>query len=95
MQVVGELPLEALGDLLLYAEQKETEKTIYPLWLTHYLFAQLSGVPHVEFNDMLAQVKGNIEAAKPFPNSKRSAEEIIKDFAPIVEQYRKAHSKGG
>ncbi|MDR2531458.1 MAG: hypothetical protein LBC82_01265 [Oscillospiraceae bacterium] len=87
MQVIGELPLSALGGLLSYAYEKELEKTTYPLWLAHYLFSQLSGTEHVGYAEMLGKIKSVTDtAATP---SNRTAEDILKDFAPIIEHHRK------
>lgn len=86
-QVVRELPLGELGGLLSYAGEKEIEKEIYPLWLVHFLISQLSGGKPTPYEELLSSVKFTVDATQ-----KRSADEIIKDFAPIIEAYRQ---KGG
>lgn len=83
--------MSTLDDLLFYANERELEKTIYPLWLAHYLFANLAGAEAVEYGDMVSQVKGSLDHAAP--NASRSAEQILKDFGPIVDQYRQRQRK--
>lgn len=55
---------------------------MYPLWLVHYLFSQLSGKEHVPFPELLNGITSDSNI------NKRTSDEILGDMLPVVEMYR-------
>lgn len=82
-----------LGALIETAGQKEKERALLPLWLAGYAIEKLKGN-----NDFMTFEKfieaTDSEPAKPAatPNQELTAEEIMKEFAPIIaaDQLRSA-----
>ncbi len=82
-----------LGALIETAGRKEKERTLLPLWLAGYAIEKLKGN-----NDFITFEKfieaADSEPAKPAatPNQELTAEEIMKEFAPIIaaDQLRSA-----
>ena len=91
------MPLSHLGELLEYALQeeqrqakREQEKQLFPLWLVAYGVSRLKNTPIMSFEEFLnssRQSAANDAVKKPI--SKRTAEEILSDFAPLIEADRK------
>lgn len=91
-QLIESLPLTSLGELLSFAhneekrlEKHEIEKQLFPLWLANYLIAKLQGAEQVmDFEEFMKQTTS--PAATPKPKiQKRTAEDIMADFMPLVE----------
>ena len=89
--------MAALGELLSFAcsEEKrlkkiEREKQLFPIWLANYALSRLQG--GAEVMDFEAFVAQTMEPGKPEPpqkkKEKRTASEILAEFAPIVEADR-------
>ena len=92
MQLVGELPLEALGGLLSYAEEQEAETSTRPLWIIHYALSKLSGKENMPYDEFLRLVLEPEEAE--YNKKKSTPEEIMAKFAPIIEADRKRRKEG-
>lgn len=87
MQLVGELPLTALGGLLSYAEEQEIETSTRPLWLIHFALSKLRGEENMPYDEFLDIVLGRKE---PEPErEKQKPEDIVARFAPIIEADKK------
>lgn len=94
------MPLSALGELLSYAREKEAEqakleqeKQLFPLWLSGMILGKLGGKEIMSFEEFLKNVfddKNDRKATK----SKKTTEEIISDFMPIIAADRKKQRKG-
>ena len=91
------MPLSHLGELLEFAykeeerkTKREQEKQLFPLWLVAYGVSRLKNTPMMSFEEFLNTARA--DAAKnrrKEPLSKRTAEEILSDFAPFIEADRK------
>lgn len=78
------MPLANLGELLLYAIKKETEKQIYPIWLVHFLISNLPGNESMELipldtllNDITQKNTENIKA--------KSGKDILSEFESVIK----------
>ena len=90
--------MAALGELLSFARSEEErldkierEKQLFPLWLANYALARLQGNAEImDFEAFIAQATapGKPEAPQK-KKEKRTAEEILAEFAPIVEADKK------
>ena len=82
--------MAALGELLSYArneeerlERQEREKQLFPLWLANYALSKLQG--NAEVMDFEAFINQTMQTKEtPPPEKKRTAEEIMAEFAPII-----------
>lgn len=91
------MPLSHLGELLEFAykeeerkTKREQEKQLFPLWLVAYGVSRLKNTPMMSFEEFLNTARA--DAAKnrrKEPLSKRTADEILSDFAPFIEADRK------
>ena len=54
MQLVGDLPLTALGGLLSYAEEQE----IKPLWIANFAISKLAKKENISYDDFIRGVFG-------------------------------------
>lgn len=92
--MIGELPLSELPHLLTYAEERESEKALTPLWVAHYAVSKLSGKEPVPFETLSGKVadSGNDRATK---ETMRTPEAIDFDFEPIIQSDRQRFAKGG
>lgn len=97
-RLVESLPLATLDELLSYAEKEEEqlerlekEKQLFPLWLVNSLVAKLKGTEEpMDFEDFINECleKPQTLKAKPKKNKKteiKTADEILAEFAPIIE----------
>ncbi len=79
------MPLSALDDLLSYAEQKEAERQLFPLWLAHFAIQTYKGEAAISFEELFKSV----EQGSAGPQERRSPGDILADFAPIVSADKK------
>lgn len=92
MQLVGELPLTALGGLLSYAEEQEAETSTRPLWIAHYMLSKIKGEENMPYDKFLDIVLGR---EKIDTNNKKSTpEEIDARFTSIIEADRIRRKEG-
>lgn len=90
------MPLSFLGELLDYAvaedkrkQEAEDKKELTKLWLVHYIVAKLGKQEPMEYKDFMEKSLNSTEPAsgtKKKPSKKKSAEEIMAEFMPIVER---------
>ena len=80
-----------LGELLRYANarekeelEKDLEKRLFPLWLANYAVAKMKGNETVEYGDFLNKVYDRTSDISPAPSKKKTAEEILAEFAPYI-----------
>ena len=78
------MPLANLGELLLYAIKKETEKQIYPIWLVHFLISNLPGNESMELIP-LDTLLNDITKVNPANNTVKSGEDILADFNSVIK----------
>jgi hypothetical protein len=76
-EVVEELPLPIVIKMLLHAKKKETEQQVYPLWLVHVLIASYKKEDIIPIDKMFD--------LKEKTTTNRTSEEILEEFAKIVE----------
>ena len=94
--------MRALGELLSFAykeeerQQKEKlEKQLFPLWLANYAIAKIKNEGEIMgFEELVKKVldENTPHTSAPKKEKKRTAEDIMAHFAPIVEADKK---KGG
>ena len=96
------MPLSALGELLSYAEKQEMEKAkleqekqLFPLWLSGMILGKLGGKETMSFEQFLKQVFDDDKNERKATVKKKTADEIMSDFMPIIEADRKKIRKGG
>lgn len=89
MQLIGDLPLSALGGLLSYAEEQELK----PLWIANFAVCKLTKKECISYEDFINGVFGN-EEAQP-KKEKASAEEIDAELSRIADIERERTKKGG
>jgi len=80
MQLVGELPLEALDGLLSYAEEQEAVNSTRGIWLAQYIAAKMCGIEPVSAEAFFGEVLGGKEQS----GSVRSPEEIEAEFDSVI-----------
>lgn len=92
------MPLSHLGELLEFAlkeeerkAKREQEKELFPLWLVAYGISKLKNTPMMSFEEFLntARKETAPTAANIHKKPKRTADEILSDFAPFIEADRK------
>lgn len=87
MQLIGDLPLSALGGLLSYAEEQE----LLPLWIANFAVSKVSNKSSISFEDFISEVFGR---GKSTPQaSKSSPEDIEAELMEIANRERKKHRK--
>lgn len=78
------------------AQRAELEKRLFPLWLVNYAVAKVKGGElEMDYEQYLKLVFSDETPADPRPTkkqNKRTADEIMAEFMPLVEADRK---KGG
>ena len=82
----------ALGELLSFAHKEEErlqkaeiEKRLFPLWLVNYAVSKIKpGLEVMDYAEFVANVLSDSPAPQPKTEKKRTAEDIIADFAPFV-----------
>lgn len=79
--MVEQLPLSLVNKMIIHAKKKETEQQVYPLWLVHVFMASQKGEPITPIEQMF-DIKEKTTTSK-------TNEEIIAEFAKIVEQDKK------
>lgn len=90
------MPLSFLGELLDYAvaeekrkQEAEDKKELTKLWFVHYIVAKLGKQQPMEYKDFIEKSLSSTENASdtaPKPSTKKSAEDILAEFAPIIER---------
>lgn len=90
------MPLSFLGELLDFAvaeekrkQEAEDKKELTKLWFVHYIVAKLGKQQPIEYKDFMQRSLKSAEHAsetKKKPSKKKSAEEILAEFMPIVER---------
>ena len=90
------MPLSFLGELLDFAvaedkrkQEAEDKKELTKLWFVHYIVAKLGKQQPIEYKDFMQRSLKSAEPAsetKKKPSKKKSAEEIMAEFMPIVER---------
>lgn len=91
------MPLSHLSELLEFAikeEERETkreqEKQLFPLWLVSYALSKLNNTTIMSFEEFLDSARESAEKkTTDKPKSKRTADEILSEFAPYIEANRK------
>lgn len=95
-ECIKELPLSLLGELITTASEREQETRLLPLWLAYYAAKTLKNEPAMPFEEFLTASRpvaaGAVAAA---PKKQPTAEEIIKEFAPIVAADELRRAKRG
>ena len=83
--------MAALGELLSYANKEEErlqkaeiEKRLFPLWLVNYAAAKIKGSGEVIGYDEFLKIVFSDSAIPNTPKKKKTAEEIMAQFAPII-----------
>lgn len=89
MQLIGDLPLSALGGLLSYAEEQELK----PLWIANFAVCKLTKKECISYEDFISGVFGYQET--PTKNEKASAEKIDAELSRIADIDRERIKKGG
>ncbi len=89
------MPLSFLGELLDFAvaeekrkQEAEDRKELTKLWFVHYIVAKLGKQQPMEYKDFMEKSLNSAEPASTSKQkpSKKSAEEIMAEFMPIVER---------
>lgn len=100
--MISELPLDALGYLIPAAQKweqeelkAETEKRLFPLWLTERALHQLKGgskSDFISYSDYIDKAFNSgakrTERSHTATAPPRTGEEIISEFMPIIEADR-------
>lgn len=72
-----------LDGLIFYAQKRETQKALTPLWLVHFAIAKLAGTECINPKEFFGSLEQRPE------ESGKTAEEIEAEFAPIIAEDRK------
>ena len=80
-----------LKNLIEYADEKEAEALLYPLWLSHYTTQHIVGGEVVPYSELLKGAKKQGTADKP----SRSIDDIEAELLPVIEKYRKEAATNG
>jgi len=89
MQLIGDLPLSALGGLLSYAEEQELK----PLWIANFAICRLTKKECISYEDFINGVFGNEKSQ--IKKEKASAEEIDAELSKIADIDRERLKEGG
>lgn len=85
-----------LGALIEAAEQKEKERSLLPLWLARYAIEKLKGNDDfMTFAQFLEATESELKTPAATPNNELTAEEIMKEFAPIIAADQLRSAKNG
>lgn len=87
MQLIGDLPLSALGGLLSYAEEQE----LMPLWIANFTISKLTQKENISFENFLSRVFEREKSASQA--SKSTPEDIEAEFMEIANIERKKLKK--
>ena len=90
------MPLSFLGELLDFAvaedkrkQEADDKKELTKLWFVHYIVAKLGQQQPMDYQEFMQRSTGYSEssaATKHKPSKKRTAEDIIAEFMPIIER---------
>lgn len=69
-----------------FANEKEIEGVLYPLWLSHHTAKQITGGEVVSYSELLGRIKQKEETRN---EPQRSVDEITAEFAPMIEAHRR------
>lgn len=95
-ECIKELPLSLLGELITTASDREQETRLLPLWLAYYAAKTLKNEPAMPFEEFLNSSSSETDGNAWAPAAKQpTAEEIIKEFAPIVAADELRRTKRG
>lgn len=83
MQLIGDLPLSALGELLSYAEEQE----LLPLWIANFAISKLEKKESISFEDFISGVFGREKNSHQ--SQRKSPEEIETELMEIADRDRK------
>ncbi len=89
--------MAALGGLLSYAYKEEAaaqklelEKRLFPLWLVNYAISRIKpGLEVMEYDEFIKLVLSDSDTPQPETKKKRTAEDIMAEFMPLVEADKK------
>lgn len=66
-------------------QKAEIEKRLFPLWLVNYAVSKIKpGLEVMDYAEFVASVLSDEPAPQPKAEQKRTAEDVMADFAPIV-----------
>ena len=74
--------------MLSYAEEREVEEATRPLWIAHYAIQKMSGAEPLPYEEFILSILKNETLDLPPAASKRTPEEIVRDFLSHVEAAR-------
>lgn len=93
---IKELPLSLLGELINTAVEREQEKQLFPLWLAYYAAKTLKKESALPFEEFLHAARSDAEnGAANAAATQPTAEDIIKEFAPIIAADELRRAKRG
>ncbi|MGM9681546.1 MAG: hypothetical protein ACI3XR_08580 [Eubacteriales bacterium] len=81
------MPLSELDELLSYAEAREAEKALLPLWTAHFITAKITGNDPMSYEELLSKSTER-EPGDQIRKVERSPEEIKNSFSGIIATYR-------
>lgn len=85
-----------LGVLIEAAERKEKERGLLPLWLARWAIEKLKGNnDFMTFAQFIEAAESEPTNPAATPNNELTAEEIIKEFAPIIAADQLRSAKNG
>lgn len=74
-------------------EREKVEKQLFPLWLVNYMLGKTAGIEVMDYEEFINQtLSPTTESAERATTLKKTADEIMAEFMPLVEADRK---KGG
>ena len=78
--------------MLSYAEERETEEAVRPLWIAHYAIKKLNGEDPVSYEDLLHSLLSD-DCSAEIKREERTPESIEAEFLSIVEADRRKEGK--
>lgn len=86
-----------LGELINTAHEREQEKQLLPLWLVYYAVKTMKHEPAMPFEEFISDAKAEAtgEPRAQTTAKQPTAEEIIKEFAPIIAADELRRAKRG
>lgn len=85
-----------LGVLIKAAEQKEKERGLLPLWLARWTIEKLKGNDDfMTFAQFIEATESESTNPAATPKKELTAEEIMKEFAPIIAADQLRSAKNG